>query len=314
MPEKSDLFKALSTHTIIFQLIGLQFFTLDGINSRKFLTKHKYNLGIIFVVLMLIAFSAIYLVEKSKEKQDKPNVATSTIMHHISMINMICCTVISMVQSFLVKAKVRKIFFNLQSVAKIFSKNFNCDVDYSVLGREFKNFCFGYFLFYAVLSLALVAFLLGYGSGTSGIMWNILLLCPYSFLIICFIRFVFFVMLIKFHVVQFERIIKSMQKCSHPYIRADNILRDYRIKIDRSPAVEFEFVMGLKKIYGIIVRTTRTVNFVCGIINLMILFLIVFATINGGYKVFLSSKNDITLEQLGGLIEIFYETFNLLTI
>lgn len=299
MPEKSNILKSLSTHTIIFQITGLQFFALDRLRSSTFIRKHKFNFGIIFVILSL-AVSKILLIHlvKEKQKRDGQNV-TSSFKQIISNSIVLGTILLLMIHSYVKTKKAKSVFISLDQASKLFSKNLNSDLNYSRLGRELKRFSLSILIVYLVIKLIFLLLVYKFGSQYS-VLLTFCTFLPHLFIITCFVRFMFYVLLVRFHVEYIETVLKRIRDKRNPIMVVNKIfwhLQDKPMAFVKSND-NIDFFLGLKKIYGILTKATDAVNNVCGFANVILLGLIILANINGGYKLILSLTKHTEFDEI----------------
>lgn len=305
MEQTSILSKKLANFTIIFQLMGLQYFKLGGVKRETFAQRHKFNVGVIFVLLSLAIFGASYVFVVLNKDEQSENVETSLIFEHISVILIISTISFSMLHSFLMSSKAHRIFKSFEKVAEIFSSDLSHNLDYSAVVKEFKIFfCF------TISSFVIISFVFSvmiYETSAADYFLSALFgIFPYFFLEICVVRFIFYVILIKFHVMSIEKVLLRFRESNELMtinVR-DNNCWDFRSKPLQSveSIANVEFVLSLKKVYGIVFKATEKTNHVCGFVNVVLLGLIVSANINGGYGLYLWRMNEIPFDQILGLL------------
>lgn len=294
---KFNLYKALSASTILFQVVGLQYFTLDGMKSQSFVQKHKYNFGIFIIVMILVAFGAGYWMLFENEYDSKEmfvkNIVTIIILQSISIAALISTIILSMINAYTSDRKTQNIFMNFEKISIIFSQNLNYRLDYSMMVTKFRKFNMIFWFMFIVSSAVFLLFMFFAPNSTSlFFLWSVTLIFPYIFLDACFIRFIFFTSLMKFHVDHFEKYLHTLQQ-QRFCMQTKN---------------KKEVLTYLKAIYGIMFRTSELINSVCGFTNVILLGLIVFAVSASGYYIFLTLIT-LDLEVNDKIAEPLYTTF-----
>lgn len=294
MGEKIDVFKSLNNCTIIFQLMGLQFFSLDGSKSLKF------NLGVIVVAFCLAAYAYSFVLLIQSENLESENVVASYVMMSVTVCVILTAIIASIIISYAMREKSQNIFLSMAQVSKIYTKDLKHKLDYATLGRRFRNFSIASLIAFMFVAGALLATI--HDQSLEFLLAIAFSLFPHAFLGTCFVRFIFYVMLIKFHVDHIETVLKKFQKNRVSIVVVRNALWESQIKLERLERAgeSVDFWLAIKKIYGLLVKATDGVNKICGFTSLILFGLIVFANINGLYDLYLVFMADFTGTESAG--------------
>lgn len=297
MLKNSNLFEALNSITIIFQITGLQYFALNNINSRRSCT--KLNGGIVFLIAFLLAFAGSYSYLLDIKETDNKNVQLSNTFDILSSLLMILAIIAIMIESFTTTLKTKQIYSNLEKVSTICSKYLHSDVDYALVYKEFKIMgCWIILMFSSMISVVL---LLYYLFCTIEMLWNIIFeLFLHFFLLIVFIRFLFYVVLVKFQAQTIKEFLDIFQHNQNESIELEKFKWTLPSRSVSRDFVTIEALMAVKKVYGIVFQTSKLINQICGFSNIIIIALILSTDVLEGYNLYLATRNDIPLTTIIG--------------
>ena len=309
MEDKSNLFKALARHTILFQIMGLQFFALDKINTRNFFKKHKYNFGIIIFFLTSVIAVFSYISSNFRKRYDD-DIGTSLVLDDFAGLNVIFCMISKVSFSFAMRHKTRKIFFYLDSISKIFSAELNLNLDYEKFGRNFTKVSIFFWL--VILASTIIVFfsLTREAFFDEWIIFTICVAITYLFFETSLIWFVFFTMLIKFQLVNMEKFLVRFRENLLMISNIQKSCREVRITISETKSNNFDCLMSIKRIYGLVLKTMILINNVCGMLNALLIVLIVMAQINVSYQIFLWTKGEQSNQEIKGTFSKFIHKLN----
>lgn len=297
MLKNSNSFEALNSTTFVFQITGLQYFGLNNINSRSSCT--KFNCGIFFLIVFLLAYAFSYLpLLESRENGDE-NVQISLTFDALASLLMILAIIAIMIQSYTSTMKTKHIYSNLEKVSKICSKYLHTDLDYAHVCKEFKTMiCWILLMFSSMLSVVLILY---YLFCSKEMMWNISFeIVLHFFLLILVFRFVFYVILVKFHAQTIEEFLDIFQHNKNEMIELEKFKWTLPSRTVNRDFVTIEALMALKKVYGIVFQTSKLINQICGFSNLIIIGLILSSDVLEGYNLYLATKNDIPMIMIIG--------------
>ena len=299
MQDKSNLFKALANHTILFQVMGFQFFALDKMNSRNFFEKHKFNFGTI--VFVLAAATAVFsYISSNFRKRYEDGIATSLVMDDFASLNVMFCMISKISFSFAMRHKTRKIFLNLDSISKIFSAELNLNLDYKAFGKKFSKVCILFWCVILASTIVVFIFLTRESLFDEWVIFTLFVVISYLFFETSLIRFVFYTMLIKFQLVNMEKFLVRFRENLFMITNIQKSCREVHITISENKSNNFDSIMSFKRIYSLILKTMILINNVCGMLNALLIVLIVMAQINVSYQIFLWTKGEQTNHEIKG--------------
>ena len=199
-------FRALSSQTIIFQLTGLQFFSLNSEN-RNFCQKYKYSFGAA-LLLFTTLITAILFIKRNLFSSPEELSAVSSLQIYIILLFVIFSMSYSLVKS----KSAFKFFKNLEEVLKTFESCFNFTLDYEAFGRKFSKVCCFVFLIIFGITGTFLIFLYRSNANKFLSLYTFIFMLVFLFSVIVFIRFIFFTMLIDFNLSNFERFIRKIKQ------------------------------------------------------------------------------------------------------
>lgn len=301
MLQKNDFFKPLAVHNKVFQVMGLAFFSLDDFQSESFFKKHKYNFGSIVILSCVATYCFFYISLVTQAGIGKSaNVEVSEILEGMTVSTAVLSMLVVILTAMITTKSEKKIFINLQRVALIFKYNLQQDLDYSRISSDFKRIFIGNMLWLFGLTAAL--WLWTYNN--MSLHYTLTIAFSFSvilFIEICFMRFIFYVTLIRFHIEAIEKAFKCFKRSNDTI----QIIRGITVHAGSQPIdfvqqneINLEAFSGLKKVYGIIYTTTDLINHVCGCANLIEFGSVISYNIIGGYSFFLAIKRDIHVGEI----------------
>lgn len=298
--------KSLSRITLIFQLTGIQYFFISSESiattskTHQSMTRKLKLLFVANIVIVIGEFCAILFaiyVENGQHRQQN-NVVAGQIVQFTSYNLKVLVLLTTIFNSLFLRGKAKQIFQNSKNISEIVS-TLNRSVDYTSFENEFKKTFAKLLLSFMVSTMATLIFIYQYNQ-TNVLLWGILAAYPYFFLMITFTYWTLLVRLIRENlrsikdcVVQLHKNVKLFRRSSEAYNHGSRMRRNHET---------YNYIVKLKRIYGIIYETTSLVNeFIAAPISLFII-VVVIANVSSGYKVFLSFKQDVPVERVAGKI------------
>jgi hypothetical protein len=265
MSSTSNFFKVISNHTIIFQLAGLQFFTLNAEDNQKFLRKHKFNLGAVLMIFSCFLVGISYaIVEEPLSHGDKVlSKANSTFAYTFTIFSVVGLMVFSMLFAYAMTRKSMKILTNFDEVSRIFTNNLNSPIEYETFSRKYRRVSI---LVFVIASIVTAVYLIALASSKTKAQWilySIFFVIVNLFFEIVFFRFIFLTMLVNHNLKNLEAVIDKIQKNMNAIVVTTKSFGIGHIRNDD----HFEIAMTLKKIYGLIFVSSKLINEVCGPFN-----------------------------------------------
>lgn len=291
--------ESLSKITLIFQVMGLQYFTispepLEDINSLN--GKFKWIFVVNIMMTMCEFCGILFAIYLSILETKKVNAKTSAeqIVQFSTYNLTIVVLVVTILNSLLLRKKARQIIKNCQIISKALH-TLNQFVDYETFAKEFKNSFAKLFLCFVVSTLAPTIFTF-LSHNKNVFLWAMLAIYPYFFIVIVFSYWTFLVRLVREQLRSVKKSLVQLQRNGKIFEIAPET-RNHDSKVERNHAT-FDYFVKLKRIYGAIYETSSLVNELIAVPICLILFLVIFANTSSGYKVFLSFRNDVPVERV----------------
>lgn len=300
----------LSGMTTIYEIMGLQFFSLSSVSLQdgflqedRVSKKHKF-LILITVTALLVQItgigSAIWL---EKQNQQNDNVTTGLIVQFTAYSMMVFVVAVSILHSFAMTKQTKKIFRNFMKTSKIFAVELDEKIDDANLARRIKLSFIRVSSCFVVLTVLLLAFIYQHNQ-TNVFLWAVLVIFPHFFLNVVDNYFMFFIMIVNENLKTIAKVLAKFQKMRETK-KLSIVTTHLYVKTERRSYDEtFNSLLKLKRIYGIIADTTSLINKVMGLPFMLKLVLMILGNVSAGYKIYLALMGDVPVERIGGEVEL----------
>lgn len=300
--------KHLSGATVIFQLVGLQFFSLDAesftdkiIQKNQVSKKHKFFILITVLAMSLQGFGIMFAIQLEKQHGQNENVTTAITVQFVAYVMMLIVIVVSVFHAFCKMGKTKKIFCNFEKILITFVNELDTKIDYANFARRSMLSFYKVTFSFVLLAVSLHVFVYSYNQ-SNVFLWAVLTIYPHFFLEVVDVYFMFFIMLVTENLKTLLEVLLKIHK-----LRGStdiNIGLHFYVKDGRKKNDEmFNDIQKLKRIYGILADTTCLINEVMGLPFMIQLVLMVLANVSAGYKIYLSFMGDVPVERIGGKIK-----------
>lgn len=297
--------KSLSGVTTLFQVLGLQFFSIhsysleDGFHNRGGVSK-KHKLSFVFIVACLtLEFVGIYYaILLEKEQEQNKNVNTGLSFQYLVYFYSNFVVIVAVVNAYATTAKTRAIFCNFEKISNIFRNSLREIIDFKEFSKRFNTTMIKISTFFIIDICATLIFV--YQHNQSNIfLWTVLAIFPYFFFTIMLSYLIFF---IKFINLYLDCMVEALDKLNrlHELSKLGHgihiELKSQRINCDEL----FNSMLALRRIYGCLSETTCMINEVLGIPLIVLITDLIMANSSGGYKLFLSVMGEVFIGRVGG--------------
>lgn len=294
--------KSLSRLTFIYQLTGIQYFCISTdafvATKRHSLTRKLKLLFVVNIAIVISEFCAIVFavhLEKSQHQQ-RSTVLAGQIVQFSSYSLMIFALLITMLNSLLQRGKAKQIFKNFRNISEILV-SLNQSVDYATFENQFKKTLAKLSLSFVASTMAALIFIYQFNQ-TNIFLWGILSVYPYFFMIAIFSYWTLLIRLIRENLRFIKDCVVQLHKKAKLFrINSETFSHDSRMRRSHET---YDFIVKLKRIYGIIYETTSLVNQLIAVPICLFIVLMVTANVSSGYKVFLTFRRDIPVERVAG--------------
>lgn len=298
MNSRSNFIKVIANHTIIFQVAGLQFFSLSRLENQNFYHRYKFNFGAVLILLSALVTGMLYAMVENPVKVGDENVLPSTVVYGMAVGLIFTLVLFSMAFSYAKTENSMKILTNFDEVMRIFTTKLNHKIEIEVFGRNFKRACFSVFITIFIVTSLYLIFLFGSKTKAQWIFYSIFFVIIELYFEIIFLRFVFFTMLVNFNLKSLENFVVKLHKNLNSIVVIPKSFSPKQFDSDNY----FEVAMSLKKIYGLILMSTKLINEICGPLNTFTVIGIVFALLTDGFQIYLWYKKEISSDEVFGEI------------
>lgn len=306
--------KSFSNATRYFRIFGLQYFSFDSTAENKDFNHHGSNISrkfkLAFVVLVAaIAVQTSYLIWNLKSEAETGNVDMERGLK-FGRILMMFLIEISLIHSLKVTPNMKLVFRNLEKVMKIFNNNLNVDVDYTEFLTRFNKLRNKMIIFFIICSLSLLITIFNFNSTSQVISASIFVILPYFYMKLFYLRFIFFTMLIKHNIEIMKKVVERLETLDRFGASFDAINFYVKpVKLRKSHEIYYT-IITLKEIYGIIWKTTETVNELSGPSILIQFFINILVNISACFKIYLAAKGVIPFIKLGSKSAVIVSLFH----
>lgn len=298
--------KSQSGSGIVFELFGLQFFTLsseefqDRINAASSISKkHRFYLVIVILMLSSQVSGIIYAIRLEALVQQNDNVMKGLTVQFSAYFSMIVVILVTVLNAFTSTSKAKKIFASFENVFGVFAHSLNELVDYEAYNQKFKATFFKVVFIFIVSTAAVLAFIFHFNQSNKPIfLWAVLSVYPYFFFAILFSYFLFMVELVKQNLQSMRDVLDKLHEL-HDCKKLCLQIVDAHFKLRHDKM--FKSLTKLKTIYSILVSDCVSLtNEFIGLPLLVAIIVLVMGNISGGYKVYLRMMDEIDVARVGG--------------
>lgn len=303
MTNKVSMENSLSGATAIFELMGLQFFSVsheslqEGFHSSQQVSKkHKFLFLIIILTSSLQGAGIVYAISLDSHHQQNDNVRTSLTVQFISYTLMVAIILISVLLALHKRKNTKKIFCNFKKIFKIFINELDEKIDYANIARRSKLTFIKTTIFF-VFQIVVVLVFVHQHNQSNFFLWAVLVIYPYFFLQVVSNYFIFFIMVVTENLRTILKVLEKIHKMRKVMKMKVGVINLHAKPLDDDL---LNSLLTLKRIYRIIADTTGLINEVAGFPYMMQLCIMIVGNISAGYKVYLSFMGDIPIEMMGG--------------
>lgn len=296
----------------IFELLGLQYFSITELNVDNFKKRPTFLRAIFMLVLITIVCSLmIFFVTNETSAVEGKVTAKNVIMYavkrsfNLGMI-LVCCS--SIVQSFVSTKKMKKVFMNIRQVVEIAKVEFDVCVDFKRFKKSALRKLWFLLLFFATIHGSVTLF---YWNEENLFIKMFFGAIPVVFLLIIVYKIVFFIALINYQLELLSDIITDIFQY-HPIKIIENInFHLTSVKTIEDPLEKSRFA---RKIFNIIFESGALINSSNGLTMLLMLSTLVISLTVSGYETFVIIVDGLSLKHIPAVFYGIIMTFSILII
>lgn len=290
---------SISGVTIIFQLIGFQYFSIDSKlfrekfhDKKEISKKHKFLLAFSLFLVSVQSVGVYQIISMEIRIEQNENVNTGLRVQFTAFMAMIVVILATLIYFIANTENLKQIFCNFDKISSIFANDLNVKVDYESFTAKFKHTMIGVNLSFSIA--ATLAFcLLTHVNSPRMFLWAILSLYPYYFMLHTFCYLMFFALLVRENLISMKRVLEKLHAMRFQAINFQTIS-------DKKNDELLKSVHKLKRIHVTLCDTTAMINHVCGFPIMIQLLIVVIGCIASSYKLYLTLMGDMFLGRAPG--------------
>lgn len=294
MSSTADVFgKSFTSATRIFQIFGLQSFTLSNAKGNSKFTHNGSKtstvfLLVLFVNLTVLTVTAAVMVTINRASGESVALRVPSILR-------LAAVAISMIHSFCVTSKTKLIYRKSEEIFKIFEQELKFDSDSIGFSRKSKRHFVKLFLLFLIYDIMLFIFVCIYVPSDP---WYLIyfVFLPNVFTNVTVLKAIFSIRLLNHNIELMRKVLERLNgPCSNdekfiPFVKSVR----YRSLSDIYPTIAI-----VKDIYETITEVNDLINSICAPIISGFLLMAIVTNSLAGYRCFLFLKHDVTFDVVG---------------
>jgi hypothetical protein len=300
----------LKTFLNIFELLGLQYFSLRELTVDNLKKRPTFLRAIFMLILVTIVCSLMIFVVNSDNPEVEGKVTAKNVVmfaikrsFNLGMI-LVCCS--SIVQSFVSTKKIKKVFMNIRQVVKIVQSEFDVCVDFKRFKISALKKLWFLLIFFATIHASVT---LVYWNEENLFIRTFLGAIPVVFLLIVVYKILFFIALINYQLELLSEIVKDIFQY-HPIKIIENI--NFHLTSVKTVEDPLEKLRSARKIFNIIFESGALINSSNGFTILIMLITLVISLTVSGYEVFIIIVGGLPIKNIPSVIYGTILTFSIL--
>lgn len=278
---------------LVFQILGLQFFSVQSLRSEKNLSVIKKwpSVGfcsyflLLFVVVSVQNLAGVFLLQDSFNNDSMVKQMVNNFMRFGTTGIFTLSAMLLLILSFNSTQNQKSIFLNLISISEQFESLLKIRIDYKKLAKIMFTKLIVLLLFYIVIYIILLQLEMLTNSGFERYLnWV-------GFTIVRIVYsgklFVFYVDMITHHLVHLENTLQEIHATK--FYQTISVERDFFVSVKSSAKYYdgiYKKLTHVKNIYGLLWETSIKVNDSMGKILLTYIIIVVVSVTGAGYKTF----------------------------
>lgn len=278
---------------VIFELIGLQYFSLKTL-TRENMMQRPSVIRTIYMLILLVAFTALisFFIMMDNEIERENITAKNVLMlaiHHSMNVGFILITWTSLIQSFNSTQNVKRFFFNLKDILELYKTEFDVTLNYKRIKKTlWKRFA------------KMISFFLIVHVGTS--VWHLrsyydlfhmlIAMLPVLFLLMIIYKFMFYVNVVNRHL---KFMGSLLEKSFSNQTKPNEVIP---VKQLSSPEDPIRKLKAARKVYNLLYDNGMLVNESFGLTILIFLMMLVTNLTVSGYQIFVIVVGGLSLDQI----------------
>lgn len=291
--------ESLNSCLILFELLGLQYFSLvhDNLTDRPTSFRTAF-LAIILTLTTAIITKCItqHISLTDKEVVNAKNVLMYAIQHSMT-VGFILVAYTSLIQSYTSTQKVKKFFSNTKDIVRLVHKEFNIKVNFKQIKREACKKILVMIIFFVTAHLTMTFLVVQSLRMTIGM---IILMLPIFFILVIVYKFIFYVDIINHQLMSLEKMVGDIFKSQPLKIFDDFHVHMTTVEPAKSSEDPMKKLQAARKIYNLIYDNGLLINSSNGLTIMIMLLCIVTTLTASGYEIFVIVVGDLPMHQIPG--------------
>lgn len=293
----------LNSFFVVFELMGLQNFSLKSLTAENAKTRPAIVRLIYFVILFLLntfIMTTFFFHDEIgiQEEVTAKNVLMYAIQHSMNF-GLIMVLLTGLVQSFTSTCGTKRIFLNFKEIIKQVQQEFGIVIDFSRIRKASWRRLSVMLIFYGISH---VTTFLSQISSASGIVPFILGIFPIVFLLMIVYKYIFYVGMVN-HQLQFLRKMLADIFKLQSSKATDISLRMNQINYVMSPDDPMRKLRAIRTIYNLIYENGAAINDGNGLTMLTLLICLVTSLTVSGYQIFVLIVGGLPKDGAMGKLE-----------
>lgn len=298
--KKLKNFEELYSFMFIFEVFGLQYFSLQKLSPENFKTKpgHCRILYMLFILVIIVSMTVGYIIH------DHTQILEPITMKHLVMIavqqsmnfGILLVVTVSLVQSYVSTNNIKGIFMNTRDIIQLCVYDFKIAIDFNRIKSEARKTLRNFVIFITTLHGTLM---LIHMNSFDELLQMMLGMLPIFFLVMVEYKFVFYVDMVNRQLEFLKNLLEDTFK--YQLIRnIDDFNFHLTVRPIKAPDDPIRKLRAAWKIYMKIYDISRLINDSIGLTVLVMLMSLVIALTVSGYEIVVILVGGLPLKRLPG--------------
>lgn len=279
--------KCLSDCALVFQLCGHQYFSVASLFDEKQKKRPTIRYILLFFISVFIQSSqmgALATWEHSDEALSAKNILT-IVVRYAMYFGVVFIISISLIQSFMATAALKKFYWNCIKIARMFDVKCNVSIDHRHIKKRLIRRLIFFVLFFTVLEGCVYCFEMLFGMKLRPFLKIAAGFTPTAFLATIIFKFTFFVQMINLHLATYD---KALKKLFEPFKtqKLISVINGIVVKpanVNEKEVMRMRF-QNLRNVYFVITENAEIVNHSMGATILVVIVVMVISITSIIYK------------------------------
>lgn len=293
--------KELNNCLMIFELSGLQYFSLKTLTSENVKTRPSW-VRFIYMIVLLVLMTALVLWQIYIENAEADrSVSTSNLLgfviHQSMNGGLILVTMTTLIQSYMSTSNMKQFYLNQKEIVHAYSRHFDITVDFKKLKKMATRRGIVLIVFYFTINGVLTVI---HMETEKYILLFAIALLPVLLLFMTVLKFLFYVSLVNEMLAFLMNYLEEIFKCGTINLIEDMNHRLIELKPRQTRPTDDHIrkLQSAVKIYGIIYENAGLINESIGWSVLSFLLCLTTATTVSGYQLFVIIVGGMSIDHV----------------